>query len=233
MRTVVAISIVAAATLLMGVQAAGLARTGRVRTQGTPFAKAVIFLEFNYTDEDVGVHIQTDHGIGLREETVISPDGRIVAGLSWRTRPPLGLTELNTESAEPDAERALRAYPEGTYRFNGWTIHGDRLFSTAVLSHELLPAPEITYPADGADDVPTTLVTATWNAMPGAVGYIVEFEADVAGGVKLETRLPASSPSFSIPEGMLEPGTPYKIGVAGIHANGNLSLAAIGFETAP
>src|SRR5688572_12033407 len=111
-----------AAALLGGLQAASVARPSGQRPARTePFAKATIFLEFNSTDNDTGVHIDTDHDVGLSELWVVAPDGRTVAEAEWRTRPPLGLTEMSTESAEPNTTTALRSYPAGLYRFFGRT----------------------------------------------------------------------------------------------------------------
>ncbi len=247
MKKAMLVSALLATALLGSFQAGGYLRAAEVpRASGSgarpsaprpsatePFVKAAIFLEFNETDNDTGVHIQTDHGDGLSELWVVSPDGRTVAEAEWRTRPPLGLTEMATESAEPDPTTAVRSYPAGVYRFFGRTIDGVRLASRATLSHALLPAPEITDPPDGATDVPTSGVVVTWNPVPGARGYMLEYEGDNPAVPKLETRLAASTTSFAIPDGFLIPDAGFKVGVASVHENGNLTLAAIEFRTAP
>jgi hypothetical protein len=232
MKKAMFLSLFLAVAVLGGVQAAGLAQLLRARGRTEPFEQAAMFVEFNHTDVDAGVHIQTDHDVGLRELCVVSPRGRIVAEMEWSTAPPLGLTELRTESAEPDATSALRAYPPGEYRILGLTIEGDRLLSRVTLSHALLPAPEITSPADG-DVVPTSGVIVMWNPVVGAQDYIVEFEEDAPGGANLEMNLPGSATSFPVPDGFLKPDTPYKIGVAARGANGNRSLTEAEFRTLP
>ena len=163
---------------------------------------------------------------------VVAPNGKTIVSQTWTTRPPLGLTEMAVESAEPDTTTAVRSYPPGVYRFTGRTITGQRLASSVTLSHALLPAAEITSPPDGATAVPTVGAIAAWNPVPGAQSYEIEFEeADGAG--KLEMTLPASSTSFGIPDGFLKPGADYKLGVAPRNAAGNLTLATVEFQTAP
>jgi hypothetical protein len=232
MRNAILVPGLLAAALLAGMQGATAGRPAGPRAAAPEaFAKARIYVEFNETDNDTGIHIDTDHDVGLRTLRVVGPNGKTVVDSTWRTRPPLGLTEMATESAEPDPEQALLAYPPGVYRFSGVTIEGDRLVSQATLSHDLLAAPAITSPADGATGVPTTGVSAAWDAVPGAQGYALEIEQGTPFVTKLETTLESTSNRFSIPDGLLIPDTAFQIGVASISSNGNLSLSVIEFHT--
>ncbi len=229
MKRGILVSSLAAVAILGAIQGTSIGRPAGALPAPPPFTQAEIYLEFNSTDEDIGVHIDTDHGTGLREVTVVSPQGREIVDQDWSTPRPLGLTEMKTESAEPDMTSALAAYPPGIYRISGVTITGQRLFSRARLSHSLLDAPEITNPAEGATGVPTVGLVVSWEPVAGARGYLIEF--DGASGKKLEAALPATMTSFAIPDGMLDPHAVHKVGVAVIAANGNRSLAEVEFET--
>jgi hypothetical protein len=194
-----------------------------------PLEEAEIFLEFNQSDNDLGVHIETDNNPGLRELRVAAPNGRDVLALTWQDTPPLGLTEMKTETAEPAPAKLLQAYPAGVYRFLARTVDGKLLASVATLSHQLLPAPRITAPAEGAEDVSTDELTVVWDPVPGAVGYFLEI--DGPEGKVLETFLPPTTTSLEVSEGLLAEDAEHTLGVAAIHRNGNLSLSERDFET--
>lgn len=197
-----------------------------------PFKKVAIFLEYNSTDEDMGVHIDTDHNEGISDVKVVAPNNRVIVEQEWVTQPRLGLTELFSESAEPDLTSAINSYPAGNYKFYGKTAIGrKKLFSTGRLSHDLLAPPDIQFPEEGATGVPSTGFDVVWAPVPQAQLYLIEF-AD-ANGTRLESKLSPSETSFTINAQVLSPNTTYTVGVSSKHANGNQSLASVEFTTGP
>jgi hypothetical protein len=236
MRTTILISILLGLVLITCVQsvpaARAVAQPARQRTR--PFEVAKIYLEFNATDNDMGVHIDSDHEAGLRSLQIRGPRG-VVINQTWKSRPTLGLTEMKTESSEPDAVRALHAYPPGVYFFTGSTVDGKRLSSQATFSHDLLDAPTITSPSKNAGDLPVNGVTVSWDAVPGAAAYHFELTdetEDAVNPLDLDAVFPASVTEFRIPDGLLKPGTTYGAGAASIHVNGNQTLSVVTFSTA-
>lgn len=122
------------------------------------FSEALVLVEINATDGDVGFHALLD-GDPWRWARIDDPDGRRL--FSAKAKGPLrdqGLTENFFESAEPvclpeDAEEDdepvvtlaefLARFPEGEYDFRGRTLDGEALRSTAELTYDLPAAPDI------------------------------------------------------------------------------------------
>ena len=123
----------------------------------------------------------------------------------------------------------LRSYPEGTYRVDAWTTDGEVLSALIDLTHDLLPPPNLVFPADGATDVPTTAVSLQWDAVPGATQYFIEFEGPE---VELTATLPPGIVQFPLPDGLMETGEEYEWQVKVTGANGNIIASEVAFETA-
>ncbi|MGH2609771.1 MAG: hypothetical protein ACRDHF_11895 [Tepidiformaceae bacterium] len=88
----------------------------------TPFDAARIFLEFNSTDNDLGVQVLLDGDAWKRLE-ILDPRGRNILDISASgTLGSLGLTELFFESAEPSPEEVLGLFRAGKYEFEGETV---------------------------------------------------------------------------------------------------------------
>jgi hypothetical protein len=74
--------------------------------------------------------------------------------------------------------------------------------------------------------------------VPGAAGYVIEFEREVDGRdeLKLTAELPASATSLPIPAALLVPGD-YQAGVAAVSEDGNLIVVeqefSIGLQPSP
>ena len=116
------------------------ANAGR-SAEGAEFEKVQLFIEFNSTDEDAGIQVLLD-GEAWRFLRIFSPDGRVILELTGkRGLGQLGLTELFFESAEPSLSEVLAKFPAGEYRFEGRTLQGRTLTGSAILSHDIPPAP--------------------------------------------------------------------------------------------
>jgi Fibronectin type III domain len=200
--------------------------------------EATMIVEVNATDRDAGLQVFLD-GEPWSRMAVSAPDGRRILDVDARGRlDRFGLTELFSESHEPEfAELSLRRFkqrfPEGRYRFAGRTVEGRKLVGSARLSHDIPNGPRITAPTAGAT-VPEGDVVASWTRgrQPGGVqidGYraIVERENPLR---VFNADLPASVTSVTVPAEFLEPGVEYKLEVQAIERSGNQTISELSFR---
>ncbi|MBI4523657.1 MAG: hypothetical protein HY695_07585 [Deltaproteobacteria bacterium] len=102
-------------------------------------------MELNHTDGDLGIHALVD-GEAWKNLVIEDPNEHEILAVWARGRLARhGLTELSFESDEPSfnelpPEEFLRRFPAGRYEFEGVTVDGRELESTAKLTH-VLPAP--------------------------------------------------------------------------------------------
>lgn len=195
-----------------------------------PFAKLKLFLEFNSTDNDLGVQLLLD-GTDWEHIEGFDPRGREIVEVETGGRlRQLGLTELFWESAEPSPEEVLGLIPAGTYSFTGKTVDGDRLAGSATLSHSLPTAPKFT-PTDGAVvDVNNLIVV--WQAIAGLASFqLIVFEEPT--GLELVADLRPSVTSFRVPTEFLRRGSTYKIEVLAVAMNGNKTISEATIQTSP
>lgn len=240
--------LIAAMGLLTGVAAlAGIAdATDTGRASGADASakplrleEATMIVEVNATDRDAGLQVFLD-GEPWRRMTVSAPSGRRILDVDAEGRLDRhGLTELFSESSEPEfSELPLRAFkrrfPAGRYTFAGRTVEGRRLVGSARLSHDIPNGPRIIAPAAGAT-VPAGAAVARWEPgdQPAGVeitGYraIVEREEPLR---VFQADLPASVTAITIPPEFLEPGTDYKIEVQAIERSGNQTISEVEFSS--
>jgi hypothetical protein len=182
--------------------------------------EAEIFFEYNSTDQDLGIHFFLD-GEGWRRITIFTPDWRRNVTVSVRGEMgQIGLTEIFSESAEPSLcpdeecedvpdhviqaaiDEFLEQFPEGDYRFYGWTVEGGWLFGESELTYDLPAAPVL-----NLDDFPiikwTQPAECPYEECPEIVGYevVAEMEA-VVGDEEREfvntATLPGNATSFTV-----------------------------------
>jgi hypothetical protein len=190
-----------------------------------------MFYQFSASDNDAEVTI----GIEMPEHpidslAILAPDEHTVARIRSRDR--LGLAEVELESAEPSVEAVQRAYPEGVYRFSGWSVDGTLLHGRARITHDVVGAPDFFNfsPCDEEVD-PRSWVTIAWNSVAGADGgYEIIIEQDDTGA-NLRITQAADRSSFVIPEGFLAPGLEYEIEMKSVTAAGNKTSASCEFST--
>ena len=190
-----------------------------------------MFYQFSATDEDaeVTIGIETpDHPIDSL--VILAPNRRAVANV--RSRDHLGLAEVELESAEPSVEEVQLAYPEGTYRFLGWSVDGHLLQGRATITHDVVGAPDFFNFSPCEQEVdPRSWVTIAWNSVPGAEGgYEIIIEQDDTGANLRVTQSPDRT-SFVIPEGFLASGLEYEIEMKSVTAEGNKTSASCEFST--
>jgi hypothetical protein len=72
----------------------------------------------------------------------------------------------------------------------------------------------------------------SWEPVAGVASYLLEIEQDDLGQ-SINLTLPVDVTSFAVPDGWLQPGVEYELGVATVSESGNLSLQEIAFTIVP
>src|SRR5262245_54204225 len=150
--------IILAVFAIVAIGAAGLSYA-----QETEFTAAQIKIEFNSTDQDVGIQIFFDSDEPWKKVTIAAPNGKMFAVRGKGDLGNIGLTELFVESEEPEIselplEDFLNMFPAGDYEFKGKTADGGKLTGIATLTHNIPDGPVITAPAPGAVVDPSSAV---------------------------------------------------------------------------
>jgi hypothetical protein len=206
-----------------------------------------LIIEFNETDEDVGVQFFIDAD-GWKSLRVFDPAGKEIfdARTKGRLLDQGGVAELFVESDEPTLadlplDVFLERFPEGTYTFAGRTVDGANLTGEAEFSHDIPAGPEITLPVVSGDECATNVavpVVVTWNAVTETIDGdpidIEAYEVIVEGDeLDIDVVMPAGlGTTLTVPAEPLEPGTEYDLEVLAIADNGNQTITETCFVTA-
>jgi hypothetical protein len=208
---------------------------GGAGAQGNGFDIARLFIEFNESGNDLGFHVFLD-GEDWKELTIVNPAGREifeVEGSGGYAK--LGLTELFFEGAEPNLDDVplsvlLGMFPEGRYRFQGVTTSGERLTSTARLSHAIPRGPVVSALVDDEDVIiQWEGVTRPPRGFPNRVIEIVGYQVIVGS---FQVTLPAGARQVELPDefvAALEQGE-HDFEVLAIDRSGNQSITEGTFE---
>ena len=198
---------------------------------GMPFADLAVFFEFNSTDDDLGFQVFLD-AEGWGRVQARDPNDRQVLDIEGESElKDLGITELFFESAEPSPAEVLANFPPGAYSFEGITVNHAALSGTAILSHDLPPAPVFVSPLTGEEVSPVDLVIE-WNAIAGLEAYEV-IVANEEAGLSMTVRLPGTVTTLTVPNEFLDADASYKSEILSIAPNGNKTITEIAFDTAP
>lgn len=202
--------------------------------------------EINATDGDGGIQLFLD-GDQWRWIRIYDPNGRKI--FTTRTSGSMGRqggTELFLESAEPTfdelpLEELLQRFPEGSYRFRGRDLDGNRLTGTATLTHALPDGPELVAPLEGGPLQDPDATTLEWRAVtPPAGSSIIAYQVLVVQPdtglpalptITLDIMMPPTATSLTVPGGFLQPGTEYEWEVLAIEESGNQTLSSSFFTT--
>jgi hypothetical protein len=200
--------------------------------------ESTMIIELNSTDRDAGLQVFLD-GEPWKSMKIMRQGGRKLVKVKAKGRlKGFGLTELFSESNEPEfSELPLRKFkqrfPAGKYTFVGRTIEGDKLRGTAKFTHHIPKGPKITSPTKGAS-VPIDDVVASWDPVRDTrrvdiVGYraIVEKEKPLR---VFSADLPANVTSIPIPSEFLQAGKKHKLEVQAIERGGNQTISEIEFR---
>mgnify|MGYP001615046561 FL=1 len=119
----------------------------------------------------------------------------------------LGFDKLWFSRGSLTYEDLINKFPEGKYSIKfSPSKFGSISFN---LTYDIPSTPVITYPKDGATDVPLSF-TITWESMSDVDGLQLGIGGDGAYPW-LEVDLATGDTSFSVPDGLLQPNTQYEI----------------------
>jgi hypothetical protein len=121
----------------------------------------------------------------------------------------LGLNELGFEAWGMRYEEFASRFPVGLYTV--FLLPQLAQSMSVHMNHNFPATPVITYPADGATNVPTD-ATITWEPMTGI--HVLYLSIENKSGqldLELEIDLPINSTSFTLPTGLLQSNTEYEL----------------------
>ena len=212
-------------------------------------ATAKLIVEYNATDEDIGVHgAFDDHG--WSKLCVSDPDGNQVLRVSPKSQlKDLTMAGIFFESREPPVNEfsfkdLTRRFPEGRYRVRGLSFDGKQLVGSAKFTHDVPAEPNVTGPLDGSK-VERHDLTVTWDDVTETVdgrpvkitGYEVivtkENHDDPHGFSQpiYDVHVPPNRNSLSVPREFLQPGTEYELEVLALERSGNQTISVSFFTT--
>lgn len=198
-----------------------------------------MIIEYNSTDQDVGIQVFLDFDSWLAVK-IFAPGGQQIfsVGAHGEFFSQGGGSELFMEGIEPSLEDVpleefFEHFPEGTYRFQGRAPNGVKIQSLVEFSHDIPAGPHITTPVSPGGDacatgvaIPATIawdpVTETIDGEPIEIsGYEVVMEH---GDGNFDIVLPGDATNVAVPAQFLEPGTEYGFEVLAIADNGNQTI---------
>jgi hypothetical protein len=226
--------------------------------QTTQIATAKLIIEYNATDQDIGVHgAFDDHG--WRVLCVFDPDSRLVLQVSPESQlRDLTMAGIFFESREPPASEFSFAdlearFPEGEYTVRAESFDGQILVGSATFTHDVPAAPVIESPQLAADPrdakkatVPLQDLVVSWQDVTETVsgepvditGYeviVTKEGAEDPNGFSqpiYDVHVPPSLNALRVPVEFLEAGTVYELEVLALEASGNQTITVGFFKTA-
>ena len=220
-----------------------------VKGKKVTIATAKLIIEYNSTDNDIGVHGAFDDQ-GWSELCVYDPNGKLVLAVKPQSQlKDLTMGGIFFESREPPAEefsfKDLAAkFPEGKYKIRAQSFDGTILTGTATFTSDVPAAPIVTTPVDGAV-VPTTGLSIRWEDVTETVngdpititGYeviVTKINHDDPNGFSqpiFDVHIPPDRNALSVPLEFLEPGTEYELEVLALEESGNQTITVSSFTT--
>jgi hypothetical protein len=208
--------------------------------------EARVFIEFNATDEDIGIQFFWD-GDDWDRMSVYGPGREVALRVKAHNALKLhGLTEAFFESAEPPLEELsleefFERFPEGEYEFEGQTLEGHELEGEADFSHTLPAAPQGLRPGQGAVVDPTQPLLLSFQAVttdlqgqpltPQQYEIVLEHENGLLRVLSMTVEGSEPFPSMTVPPQFLKPGEGYKLEVIVQADNGNRTISEVEFQT--
>jgi hypothetical protein len=199
-----------------------------------------LFLEYNYTDQDLGLQLELG-AEPWRKLKIYDPCGEEILEVEGEsTLKDFGLADLFFESNEPSFDEVslaeiLAAFPEGEYRFVGRTIEGDKLVGVAELTHDIPDAPVIASPEEDEEIDPGDF-EVSWLPVTTPSGIeIVAYQVIVTNAddefFRYDVRVPADLTSLTVPAEFFEPGVEYELEVIAVEESGNQTISLLFFTT--
>ncbi|MGD8992470.1 MAG: hypothetical protein PVI00_13520 [Desulfobacterales bacterium] len=205
----------------------------KVWAGGILFEETEFNIEYNFTDQDLGVRAFID-GDPWKKVIIVNPKRRtILAVKAIKSLSQQGLAELFFESGEPTLDEVpigvfLNRFPEGTYKFFGIDVDGKFVHGRAEFTHDIPCAPEAEYDQDTR--------TISWlpvtNKIDNETGQCGEdtvttegYEVVVEGSDgEISITLPDDADSFVVPD---EVGIVKKFEVLAIEESGNQTIGEV------
>jgi hypothetical protein len=209
---------------------------------------STMIIEFNSTDQDIGVQFFFD-AEGWTSFNIFDPAGNVIYTTQAQGRLARlgGGSEFSLESDEPaladlSFAQFFQQFPAGTYRYIGETADGEKIYGKALFTHRIPAGPEIVTPVpqngeNCAQNVPMPVAIA-WNPVTLSYfgdpidikGYEVVIEADDA---TFDVHIPASAgTSVTVTPETLHADTRYTFEVLAIETGGNQTITSGCFRTA-
>jgi hypothetical protein len=220
---------------------------------------AKLIIEYNATDEDLGVHGSVDAD-GWTTFCFFDPNGSAVLEVGPRGELfNLGMAAAFFESREPPASQfsfddLAAAFPEGTYTVRGDSFNRRALTGEATFTHDVPAEPDITAPelveepeqAESGAGIPIDGLVVTWGEVTETVdggsvnitGYqviVTKEEAEDPHGFSrpvYDVHVPPTVTELSVAPEFLEPDTVYELEVLALEESGNQTISVGFFKTA-
>ena len=226
-------------------------------SETTEIATAKLIIEYNATDQDIGVHGAFDDD-GWKIMCVFDPAGRLVLAVSPESQlRDLTMAGIFFESREPPASEFSFAdleatFPEGEYSVRAESFDGTILVGSATFTHDVPAPPTIESPALADDPrvtrknpVPLEDLVVSWADVTETVaggpvditGYEVivtkEVEDDPNGFSRptYDVHVPPTLNSLRVPVEFLEADTVYELEVLALEVSGNQTITVGFFKT--
>jgi hypothetical protein len=217
--------------------------------QTTEIATAKLIIEYNATDNDIGVHGAFDDD-GWSKLCVYDPSGKPILVTSPEAQlRDLTMAGIFFESREPPIDEFsfedLKAkFPEGRYSVRALSFDGKLLTGRATFTHDVPAAPTVTSPADGAVVGTEDLViewedvTQTTEGEPVTItGYeviVTKVDHEDPHGFSqpiYDVHVPPDRNALPVPKEFFEPGTEYELEVLALETSGNQTITGGSFTT--
>jgi hypothetical protein len=237
--------------------ASGACEPGATASRTTEIAAAKLIIEFNSTDDDIGVHGAFDDD-GWKALCVFDPAGERVldVGPQGQLRD-LTMAGIFFESREPPSSEfsfadLKSAFPEGEYKVLADSFDGTTLSGSATFTHDVPTPPTITAPSLAEDPrgtrrnpLPIEDLVIRWDDVTETVdgepvnitGYEVIITKEVADDPNgfsrptYDVHVPPTANSLSVPEEFLEANTVFELEVLALEVSGNQTITVGFFRT--
>ncbi len=220
----------------------------------TEIAEAKLYVEYNATDGDVGVHGSFGDE-GWSELCIFAPEGMQILGVEPRgSLGVLGLGTIFFESREPPEDEfgfdeLEAAFPEGQYKVRGLSVDGGSFIGTANFTHDVPAPPTITAPPlvpDFEEEMPEVVaagdLVVEWEevteTVAGAPATITAYEViitkeehedpDAFSQPIFDVHVGPDQRSLTVPADFFETDTLYELEVLAIETSGNQTIT-VGF----
>jgi hypothetical protein len=207
--------------------------TGSAALADAKFELMAVRVEQNATDNDFEVVFEATGGdTGMAALKVAAPDGRVVVDFKTPGTK-LGMRSFRFETPEPKTLARLQAdYPAGTYTFTASTVAGMSFSGTATLSHKLPAVAAVTRPQAKEQNVPLNGLRIQWRVPKDIKTCLLTIENDDNGVKVVQATLAGTATQFAVPDGVLLPGTNYKVSIGTVAPEGNAAYVETAFTTA-